>query len=420
MILALAWKNIWRNKKRSLIVIISIMFGLLGGLFSGAVFMGMSESMVESAVNRDLGHIQIHKMNYDRDKLIKNYIPNSAQILNELKQYDEIKAVSPRTLIYGMAASPASSYGVKINGIDPQKAKQVTKIYEKIIEGDYFKSERKNQIVIGQKLAKRLNLKIRSKVILSFEGIQEDIKYLACRVVGIYKTESAQFDETHVYVRQTDLYRSLARETDEPLQTAQTWDFEKKPIYHEIAIRLKSPDLIPALDAKLKSKFSSLQVQTWEELVPGIVFVKTMFQQFTYLFVAIILFALLFGITNTMLMSVMDRIRELGMLIAIGMKKIKVFTMILLETIFLSLTGGILGIIVAAITIHYFNINGFDLSGFSASLESFGSSAMLYPFLPAVMYIILTIMIIVSANFAAILPAWKAMHLQPSEAIRTY
>jgi putative ABC transport system permease protein len=404
MLVSLAWKNIWRNKKRSIIVIVSIMFGLWGGLFSGAVFMGMSESMIESAVNRDLGHIQIHKMNYARDKLIKNYIPYSNQILAELNQSIEVKAVSPRTLIYGMAASPASSFGVKIIGIDPQRAKEVTSIYEKIIDGDYFESDRKNQLIIGQKLAKRLNLKIRSKVVLSFEGLQEDIKYLACRVSGIYKTESAQFDETNVYLRQSDMLRAL----------------ESEPIYHEIAIRLKSTDHISAFDAQLKSEYSSLQVQTWKELAPDLDFVAVMMQNFTYLFVAIILFALLFGITNTMLMSVMDRIHELGMLIAIGMKKIKVFTMILFETIFLSLTGGILGIAIGALSITYFKMNGFDLSAFSASLESFGSSAMLYPFLPTIMYLMLTIMIIVAANFAAMLPAWKATHLQPAKAIRTY
>ena len=179
MLIALAWKNIWRNKKRSLIVVIAITFGLWGGLFSGAVMMGMGESMIESAVNRDLGHIQVHKMNYSKDKLIKNYIPNSYNIVAKLNASPEVKAVSPRTLIYGMAASPASSFGVKIIGIDPEKAKQVTNIHQKLVDGDYFESDRKNQIIIGQKLAKRLNLKVRSKVILSFEGLEEANEFYA-------------------------------------------------------------------------------------------------------------------------------------------------------------------------------------------------------------------------------------------------
>jgi putative ABC transport system permease protein len=404
MLLALAWKNIWRNKKRSLIVIISITFGLWGGLLSGAIMMGMGESMIESAINRDLAHIQIHKQNYTRDKLIKNYIPNSKAVLNYLHSSGDVKAVSPRTLIMGMAASPQSTFGVNIIGIDPVKAKKVTSIHQNLVEGSYFQSDKKNQIIIGKKLAERLDLHINNKVVLSFEGLQEDLKYIACRISGIYKTASGQFDETHVYLKQTDLFRIL----------------ESKPVYHEIAILLNSTRMIKPYQAKLKDKFSTLQIQSWDELAPDLQFLSVTMENFTYLFVAIILFALLFGITNTMLMSVMDRIRELGVLIAIGMKKLKVFIMILLETIFLSLTGGILGIIIGGISIKFSNYTGIDLSAFSASMESFGASTMLYPFLPTIMYILLTIMIIVAANFAAILPAWKATHLQPSEAIRTY
>jgi ABC-type antimicrobial peptide transport system permease subunit len=121
-----------------------------------------------------------------------------------------------------------------------------------------------------------------------------------------------------------------------------------------------------------------------------------------------------------MLMSVVDRIRELGVLIAIGMKKSKIFIMIVLESIFLSLTGGFCGIVIGVISIGYYGSAGIDLTAISASLESFGATSILYPFLPAVMYVTLTIMIVIAANIAAILPAWKATHLVPSEAIRTY
>lgn len=119
-------------------------------------------------------------------------------------------------------------------------------------------------------------------------------------------------------------------------------------------------------------------------------------------------------------MSVVDRIRELGMLIAIGMKKGKVFIMIIMETVLLSLTGGFCGIGIGILTIAYYGNSGIDLSAIATSLESFGASTMLYPFLPVAMYLILTIMIVFAANIAALLPAWKAMHLVPSEAIRNY
>jgi putative ABC transport system permease protein len=404
MLIALAWKNIWRNKKRSLIVIIAITFGLWGGLMSGAIMMGMSESMIVTAIERDIAHIQIHKKTYSQNKDVRNYIPDGIGILNQVRENPEVKAASGRTLIYGMAASPASTFGVKIVGIDPQVAEKVTTINKHLIDGAYFPGSTRNPIVLGKKLADRLNLKLKSKIVLSFEGLNGEIVYIACRVVGIYKTESAQFDEMNVFVNQNDLFRIL----------------DTEPIIHEIAIRLNQSEALPLVDAQLKEQFKQLKIQNWKELAPDLAFLAETMKSFTYLFVAIILFALLFGITNTMLMSIMDRVRELGVLIAVGMKKFKVFLMILTETIFLSLTGGILGILIGGASIAYFNFAGIDLSAFSASMESFGASTSIFPYLPLAMYIVLTIMIVVAANFAAIMPAWKAIHLQPSEAIRTY
>ncbi len=227
-------------------------------------------------------------------------------------------------------------------GIIPDEAKQTTNLPEKIIAGDYFESDRKNPIVIGQKLATRLNLKLNSKVVLSFQGLDVSFISVACRVVGIFKTESALFDEMNVFVLQGDLFRVL----------------ETTPIIHEIAIRTTSAKIMPQVAEMLKAKYDTLLVQTWKEIAPEIAVMSVMMLYSSYVFVGIILLALLFSITNTMLMSVVDRIRELGMLIAVGMKKGKVFAMILLETIFLSLTGGLGGMVIGGVSIRYFSLAG--------------------------------------------------------------
>ena len=404
MLLSLAWKNIWRNKKRSLIIIAAITFGLWGGIFSSAIMVGMMESMVETAISRDLSHIQIHKKDYDKDKDVRNFIPDGINVLDNIRSVKGVQAASGRTKIIGMAASPSSSYGVEIIGIVPEDSKQVTDIYANVIEGSYFKSDRKNPILIGRKLAKRLNLKLRSKVVLSFQNLEGGIAYIACRIVGIFKTNSSQFDEMNVYVAQSDMFRIL----------------ESDPIIHEIAIRSESVETIDLVRDNLLILFSNLQVESWKDMAPELAYLSQTTGIYMYIFVGIILFALLFGITNTMLMSVVDRIRELGVLIAIGMKKSKIFIMIVLESVLLSLTGGFCGIGVGVLTIAYFGNNGIDLTAISGSLESFGATTILYPFLPAMMYIIITIMIVIAANIAALLPAWKATHLIPSEAIRTY
>jgi len=404
MLLALAWKNIWRNKKRSGIIVAAITFGLWGGLFSSAIMVGMTDSMVETAISRNLSHIQIHKADYDKDRDVRNFLPNGLQILAEIKEFKGVSVAEGRTLVVGMAASASSSYGVNITGIVPEDSKKITNIYSKIVEGSYFGADKKNQIIIGTKLAERLNLKLNQKIILSFQDLQGGIAYIACRIVGLFKTNSSQFDEANVFVLQRDLFRIL--NTD--------------PIIHEIAIRVQNLEQLDTVKAGLRSAFPDLQIESWKDLAPDLAYLSQNANIYMYLFVGIILFALLFGITNTMLMSVVDRIRELGVLIAIGMKKSKVFIMIVLETIFLSLTGGLLGIAIGMVTIAYYGEAGIDLTAISVSLESFGATAILYPILPVAMYLVLALMIILAANIAALLPAWKATHLVPSEAIRTY
>jgi ABC-type lipoprotein release transport system permease subunit len=208
----------------------------------------------------------------------------------------------------------------------------------------------------------------------------------------------------NVFVQQKDLFRIL----------------DTEPIVHEIALRTTHSDYTDSVKTALQAGFSKLQIESWSDIAPELAYISETTALWSYIFVGIILFALLFGITNTMLMSVVDRTKEFGVLIAIGMKKWKVFSMIVLETIFLSLTGGLTGIFISGISIAYYNQYGIDLSSISTSLESFGVSTMLYPALPLAMYLILTVMIIMAANIAAFLPAWKATHLVPSEAIRTY
>lgn len=404
MLISLAWKNIWRNKKRSLIIIAAITFGLWGGIFSSAIMVGMMESMVETAISRDLSHIQIHKQDYDKDKDVRNFIPQGISILRNVQDEDGVEAAAGRTKINGLVASPSSSYGTTIIGIIPQESNRVTDIHTKLISGSYFESNKRNPILIGKKLADRLNVKMNSKVVLSFQDLQGEIAYIACRIVGIFKTNSSAFDEMNVYLKQEDIFRIL----------------DSQPIIHEIAIRSQVVDNINVVRDNLRRDYSNLQIESWDEMAPELAYVSDTTGIYMYIFVGIILFALLFGITNTMLMSVVDRIRELGVLIAIGMKKGKIFIMIVLESIFLSLTGGFCGIVIGGISTGYYGSVGIDLTIISGSLESFGATSILYPFLPTVMYVTLTIMIVIAANIAAVLPAWKATHLVPSEAIRTY
>ena len=404
MLFLLAWKNVWRNKKRSLIILIAIALGLGCGLFASGVMFGMWDSTVNSAIDRDLSHIQIHSEKFIKENLIGNYIPDGTGLSSQIKKIKGVEAVSERTIVEGMAASATSSSGVEIKGIIPDEEKNVTSVAASIKEGKYFEGVSRNPVVIGKELAKKLDLKLHSKLVLSFQGLNGDIIYAAFRIAGIFETESSLFDKTNVFVRQQDLTKLIGGKT----------------IIHEIAVRLTSVQIMDPVVKQLRSMYKDLSVETWKQLAPELDLMYGTLQLELNIFLGIILFALLFGITNTMLMSVMERIRELGVLMAVGMKRVRVFVLIIIETIFLSISGGIVGMILGAASIWLTAQKGINLSLFSQGLSSYGISSHLFPSLPADFYSTLFIMIIITAIVSAIYPAIKAVKLNPASAIRTY
>ncbi len=404
MLFILAWRNIWRNKKRSAIIIAAITAGLSCGLFASAVMYGMYESLINSTIDRELGHIQIHSQKFEEEKILTDTIPEFKSVINEIKKLPDLEGLSTRVIIEGMCSSPTSSGGVRITGIIPEEERNVTTIENKIVEGNYLNSDGVSEAVVGKKLAEKLNVKLKSKIVLSFQDFDGNIIYGAFRVAGIYKTESSVFDQSVIFINQNELFNLL----------------NSREFSHEIALRLKSFQQIDSVFIKLSQSLPQLSVKDWKLLAPEIKIYYDILDIQLYFFMGIILFALLFGITNTMLMSVIERIREIGILIALGMKRSKIFTMIIIETIALSFVGGFAGLIFGVFVIEIFSSTGINLSAFTEGLSQFSISAMLYPALPWSFYPVITLMILFSAIIAAIYPALKAIRLKPAKAIRTY
>lgn len=413
MLLNLAWRNIWRNKRRSFIIIAAIAIGLLCGLFASAVMFGMADSFVSSTIDRDIGHMQFHTKTFEDDKLITDTIPQTNKILSDLNNRTNVSGTAARIIIEGMISSATSSGAVRITGIDPDSEKLVTSVHKQIFEGGYFESEEPSQIILGYKLAENLGIRERSKVVLSFQGLNGEIIYGAFRVTGIFRTESTMFDRSTLFVRNNDILKLIGNE-----QT--NGESVNNSIDHQIVIKMNSVADVDTLYTQLKSEYKNLSVKSWKELSPDIKLMDELVGVQLNIFLGIILFALLFGITNTMLMSVLERVREFGVLMAIGMKRRRVFVMIIVETITLSLVGGVVGMILASAAIAYFGYSGIDLSAFAAGFSEWGLESILYPTLPINFYISITIMILLTAVASAVYPAVKAIRLKPANAIRTY
>lgn len=406
MLLSIAWKNIWRNKLRSAIVIIAVTLGLIGGILSVGIMFGSSDQHVKDAINDYVSEIQIHHPRYSENNEAKYIIENSDEIEKKISEIPEVKSVCSRMKIVGMANSPEAAVGIVINGINPVKEKTVTDIYSKIQDssGNYFESEKRNPILISSKLAEKLKLHLRSKVILTFQEKDGTMTGGAFRVIGIFKTTNAVSDETNVFVKKSD----LARLTLFPENTA-----------HKIAIRLNDKKAINNVKNIITKAYPDLSVMTWKEIQPDLAMITDFMNQMMAIFLMIILLALGFGIVNTMLMVVLERIKEIGMLMAIGMNRLRVFTMIMLETVLLSVVGGGIGMAISAGILNYFGRVGLNFSSVSKGLESFGYSAIIYPKVETSFYFMLSFLIIFTGILASVYPAIKAIKLNPAEAVRT-
>ena len=403
MILSVSWRNIWRNKTRSLVIITAIALGIFAGVYTIAFMYGWINQKIESVINTEMSHIQLHQPEYLETNEVHDFIPDIVSLRNEILGIDSVKAVSARVIATCMVASAETGSGVQLVGIDPENEMLVTNIHKKIVEGEYFNGVKRNPIVIGEKLAQKLKVKVRSKIVVTITEMDGTLTGGAFRVAGIYRTSNTTYDEMKAFVRAEDLRRLLNI---------------NPTAGHEIAVVVDKNGMELPIAEKLKAKYTGLQTITWTKLVPEMELMNENINLMMYIFVVIILLALGFGIVNTMLMVIMERVKELGMLMAVGMNRVRVFGMIVTETIFLSLTGGVVGIVLALTTIAITARTGIDLSLWAQGLNSAGFDAIIFPTIGIDSVIVVTVLVMITGLLSALYPARKAINLNPAEAIR--
>lgn len=405
MLFSISWRNIWRNKVRSLVIIFSVTLGIFAGVISAAFFNGMATQRINKVIKTELSYMQVHEPQFEQTSDFKFYIPDATSLTDKIAKAEHVTGVSRRMSVQSMAASAETASGVLILGVIPEDEMKVTTIHDRIIDGAYFEGISRNPVVIGKKLAEKLNIKLRSKIVITVQDLDNNITSGAFRVAGIYSTDNNMFDETNIYVRFSDLQKL----TDFPENAA-----------HEIAINIddnKNLDIV-FNDVKQITSGTDLEVKTWKELSPEMNYLTEAMDMYMYIFIVIILMALLFGIINTMLMVVMERTKEIGMLMAIGMNKSKVFMMIVLESVLLSLTGGVVGIIIGGISAKIGETHPIDLSMWAQGYQQLGYDAFVYTQLDMGMLINIAILVIITGVIAALYPAYKALKNDPADALR--
>lgn len=402
MLAKISWRNIWRSRTRSLVVIGAIMLGVWAVVFMISFSMGLVKSYINNSIKHQISHIQLHHPDFKEDREIKYFITEAGQKLEQLKATEGIQAATMRTIVNGMLSSSRGARGMEIKAVEPETEKATTQLDSKIVEGDFLTREKKNPILVSQRIANKLSLKIRSKVVLTFQDFDGEIIAGAFRIVGLFDTGNSPFDESHVFINRKDLNRLLGQ----------------GDIAHEMAVFLDDPATLEKTKTDLMTLFPQQQVETYKEISPDIQLYESQIQTSATIFIFIVMLALIFGIINTMLMAVLERYKELGMLMAVGMNKPKVFLMIVYETIMLALVATPIGLLLGWLTVVYFNQQGIDLSAFAEGMKQFGMEEIVYPSLEKDIYIQLSLSVALTAILASVYPAYKAISLRPVEAIR--
>ncbi len=403
MIIKIAWRNIWRNIMRSLVVIGAIIIGIWSIIFLVGMVNGMIESYINNAIKNEVSHIKIHHPDFINDKESKYFISDITAIKNEVDSITGVKAVSYKTITNAMISSSHAGRGIMAIGVVPKYETNVSGVSQKMIAGKYLTDTKKNQILISKRTAKKLKVKLRSKVVLTFQNLDNEITMGAFRVVGMFETGNNIYDESIVFVCQKDLNTLL--------------DINGNG--HEVAILIDDLSELDSIQAKISKMYPDLLVRNYKEVQPELALFQSQIKMAGIIYMVIFMLALVFGIINTMMMAVLERVRELGMLMSVGMNKMKIFMMIVVETILLAMVAAPVGLILGYMTTSYFNKNGINLFFYSEEgMKQFGFDNFIYPNVPTDTYWQLVVAVSLTALLGSLYPAWKAIRLRPVEAIR--
>ena len=402
MILSIAWKNLWRVPRRTIVILTAVVVGIWAMFSLVAVNMGMMDQMVSNSISTMTGHLQIHARGYFDDPVIENSISDVSSVIEVLGEMPGKAHWSPRVRVPGVVNNARNSAGITLVGIDPGKEISVSSIGSFVRQGRYLTEEDKNGIVIGGKLAQKFDTKLGKKLILMAQDTTGDIASEGFRIVGIFETEIQAAEEAYVFI---------------PLKTAQSM-LKLGHKLSEICILAPDRSEVEPLYTFLTGKMpQGVEVRTWEQLEPLIKAMVGIWEGFIYLWYLVVFVAIGFGLVNTMLAAVLERIREFGMLKAVGMKPRLIVAQVMTESFVLLLVGMAAGNVLGWIMVKFLAKTGINLSAFAKGLDELAMPHIIFPVIKEHDIVLANVMILVLGLLICLYPAIKGARISPVKAM---
>lgn len=398
----IAWRNVWRNPRRTAIVATAVAVGIGGAVLTMAINYGMVVQMIETAIATDLGHVQIQAPAYVDDPGIEHRLRDGAQAARQaLAARSDVSAWAPRLRGQALVFSPRASSGVALIGIDPERESGVTLVAGSITAGSYLGKPGRG-VLIGEALARRLHADVGDKLVISVQDVQGDLTGEAFRVRGLFRTPSRDFDAGHAFLR-LDEAQALFGVGGDVSEVVVLADHRR----HVAALR----------DGLARTLGDAASVRSWDQSQPLLRYMVDLFDQVGWIVYAAVFVAMAFGIANVMLMAVHERIREIGILTAVGMHPDRLVALICIESLLLTALGLGVGLVLALGSVASL-ADGIDFSRWAEGLEAYGIGTRIVPTLRIDDLTVPMLAATVTALVASLWPALRAARLRPAEAVR--
>jgi len=397
----LAWRNLWRNYRRTLIMLLAITVGVWAMIFMTALLRGMVDNMVRTGISVLPGHVQIHAMEYRDDPSVTHSLPAASKAILEVLNGEQVTAWAGRVKVPAMISSEQDNRGITLLGIDPGGEMALGFDSADVIEGRFLDGPDDRGIVIGKKLMQRLETRLGKRVVVMSQDPENAIADRGFRVVGVYEADLESREESFVYAGRDVIQGMLGMGSDVSELAILGHDY-RTPDSLTLSIR----DAVPA----------DQEVLSWLELDPYLSTMMRVMDGFVLVWMVVIFLALSFGLVNTLMMAIFERVREIGLMRALGMRPSAIVYQILVESLMLLALGLLAGNVLAISTILWLK-DGIDVSAISEGMEMMGAASVMYPVMEWPDLVLANAVVIGLGIITSLLPAWRAAQYRPVEAL---
>lgn len=405
MIMAkVAFRNVLRQKRRTLLTVLTMMGGFALAAISIAWSDGSYNVIIDKFTRTQLGHIQIHGKGYLDRPTLYNTVDNYEDVGNQVEQLEGVVSWAPRVFSAGLASADDKSAGVRIIGIDPRRENETTYFNKKIVKGRPFDPDSSLEVILGEGLAEVLKADIGDEVVVVSQGADGSIANDLYRVVGLLQSGNAMADQTSFYLTLADAQELLV-------------------LYgrvHEVAIVIEDLHDVLMMTDVIEEHLANpeLDVESWQEFAHEFYVAMKADQQGNWIMLVIIVLIVATGVLNTVLMTVLERRREYGVLRAMGVRQFQVVRLVLYEVALMAMGSLIIGFIVSFVVNYWLSIDGFTIP----DPITYGGVefSTLYSEINLRSYLIPAVTVIVSALLVSLFPAAKAARTAPARAMRTH